>query len=697
MIAAHFGRETAHDDVVRLCRPSRRGSSLAQLADAAEQLGMRALVARIPFTYLGRLTLPCIAHWGGTHFVVIERVSRRGIEIVDPMRGRSTVTNDEFVKQWAGEERDGGPLLLLEASHEFERSKRGGFADVRFFWRYVRERRGQVAQVLVSIGLGSALQLLIAFLTRSLVDVGIATRSMPFVYLVLGSQLAMFAARVLNDFLRGWITLHIAARTNLSILADFLKKLMRVPAAYFDGKPVGDLLQRIGDHARVQSFLTSNSISAAGALGNLVIYGAALSLFSVPITAIFIISSIALGGWILAFARRRRQLDQQRFRQASTAQTALVQLIAGMHDIRLATCEREKRAEWEELQARQFQLSLAGLALNQHLQGGSMAINELKNILISFVAAGAVIHGEMTLGTMLAISYLIGNLNGPVDQLVALFQAGQDAKLSVERIAEVHQAEQPARGELPVPAVRDIDIDALSFRYPGASADVLRGITLKIEQGSRIAVVGPSGSGKTTLMKLLVRLYEPGEGTITVGGAPLSSIEMTDWRRCCSVVMQDGYIFSDTLAANIALGAERIDYGWMKHVCQVARLHDFWTQLPEGFNTRVGPNGHQLSAGERQRVLIARALYRAPSIFIFDEATSALDGENERELLRNLDRELEGKTVITVAHRLSTVVNADRVVMLQDGVIAEHGTHADLVSSRQGYYALIRNQLELGA
>lgn len=697
MIAAHFRRSVTTEEVARLCRLTRRGASLAQLADAAEQLGLRSLVARLPFQHLRRVTLPCVAHWRGKHFVVVERVTRRSVRIVDPMQGRLTLPAAEFIRQWAGDGRDEGAMLLVEPSHQFVRSGRGGLADLRFFWRYLRDHRMLLTQVLLSILVSSGLQLLIAFLARSLVDIGIASRNMGFIYLILGSQLVMFGARALNEFLRGWITLHIAARTNLSVLADFLKKLMRTSAGYFERKPVGDLLQRIGDHGRVQSFLTSSTITAVGATANLLFFGAALALFSLPITGVFAVATAALVGWMITFAGKRRQLDQDRFRQSATSQTALVQLIGGMRDIRLATCEREKRVAWEDLQARQFHINLSSLRLNQHMQGGAMAINELKNILISFIAAGEVIHGQMTLGTMLALSYMIGNLNGPVDQLVGLFQSGQDAKISVERIAEVHDAaEVEQTGTLPVPAALDLDIENVTFRYPGTHTDVLREISLSIPRGSRTAIVGPSGSGKTTLVKLLVRLYEPTEGAITVGGVGLSSIEMNDWRQRIGVVMQDGYIFSDTFARNIALGQQVIDDDRMRRVCRIARLDDLWPRLAEAFSTRIGANGHELSAGERQRVLIARALYKQPDIFIFDEATSALDGANEGVLLQNLEEELEGKTVITVAHRLSTVVSADRIVVLQDGRLAEDGTHADLVSSRRTYYQLIRNQLELG-
>lgn len=698
MVAAHFGRHVELEDIVALCRPTRRGSSLAQLAEAAEALRMRALVARIPFPYLRRVRMPCIAHWGGTHYVVVEHATRRRVRIVDPLRGRVSVSAGEFVRQWARGDRNDGPLLLLEPSHEFVRSGRGGLRDIIFFWRYLAEHRAQLVQVLASVGVGSALQLVIAFLTRSLVDVGIASRSMRFIYVILLSQLAIFVARVMNDFLRGWVLLHIAARTNISILADFLKKLMRVPAAYLERKPVGDLLQRIADHGRVQSFLTSNSIAAVGALGNLVVFGLALALFSLPITAIFVGATALLGVWMVAFASRRRELDQRRFRQASASQSSLVQMLAGMRDIRLATCERQSRIAWEELQASQFRINLASLALNQYLQGGALAINELKNILISFLAAGEVIHGQMSLGTMLAISYMIGNLNGPVDQLVGLFQAGQDAKISVERIAEVHEAEEPPGVRTtPPPAVPDIDINAISFRYPASQSVVLRAISLQIPHGSRLAIVGPSGSGKTTLVKLLVGLYEPTAGSITVGKVGLSSIDLTEWRQRCGVVQQDGYIFSDTLAGNIALGQQAFDAARMQHVCKVARLEALYQRLPDGFQTKIGPTGLELSAGERQRVLIARALYKDPDVFIFDESTSALDGANEREILRNLESELAGKTVITVAHRLSTVAGADRIIVLQEGVITEEGSHNALVSSRSAYYELIRNQLELGA
>ena len=696
MVAEYYGRPISLEEAMRECHPAPQGASLAQIAEAAERLGFRALVARLPFRQLMRVNLPCIAFSERSHFIVIEKVRRKSVRVADPFRGRITYSIPEFVEQWASES-DEGVVLLLEPSREFKPTPKRTAPGAGFFIGYVSGRRWQIAQALISVFLGSALQLLIAYTTRALVDFAIHFKSMRFVFIVLAAQLTMFVTRMLNDFFRGWIMVHMSAGTNISLLADFLKTLMRVPFASFERRPVGDILQRFGDHSRIHSFLTASLVGSIAAIGNLLIFGIALFLLNRDVALIFFAASLLLAVWIYSFSRRRRELDNRVFRQASLAQTVLVQILGGMRDVRLSTSERVRRESWEKLQARQFHLSLSSLKLNQWLQGGALGLNELKNIVISCVAASEVIAGNMSLGTMLAIAYMVGALNGPIDQIVSFFQAAQDARISADRIGEIHAtpADAAETGYLPVPPNRDIRLDRVSFQYEPEGPDVLQSVSLDIPAGTRLAIVGASGSGKTTLIKLMMKLYRSTAGSIEVGGTLLRDIQAAEWRRICGVVMQDGYIFSDTLAANITLGSDAVDGDRLREVVDDAVLGDLIDRLPHGLDSLVGQYGCALSAGERQRVLIARALYKDPQIVILDEATSSLDGATESRIVENLNRRLAGRTVLTIAHRLSTVLMADRIAVLDGGVLVEHGTHADLVSARRGYYHLIRNQLEI--
>lgn len=696
MAAEYYGRAISIEDAVRACAPGRAGASLAQVADAAETFGFRTLVARLSIRHLNRVKLPGIAYWQNTHFVVIEKVTRKSIRVADPSIGRVTYSIQDFLAGWSQLD-DEGVVLLLEPAQEFTPNEATSATGLRFFLAYVSGRWGQIAQVLASILLGSGLQLLIAYTTRALVDVAIQLRSMSFVYVVLLAQLAMFVTRAFNDFLRSWIVVHLSAATNVSILADFLKKLMRVPFATFETRPVGDILQRVGDNNRIQSFLTSTTVAGAAAVGNLVIFGIALLLLNRDVALVFIATSALLGVWSYFYIPKRRRLDNQRFEQSAKLQTSLVQILSGNRDIRLATAERAKRDEWEKLQARQFQLNLASLSLGQWQQGGGMAIGQLRSILISCISAAAVVNGHMTLGTMLALAYMVGAVSGPVDQIVSLFQSAQDAKISADRVAEIHSLPRDLSslqaGE--VPADLSISLRGVFFRYGSGSPAVLRSLVLEIPQGKRLAIVGSSGGGKTTLMKLLTKLYSPTMGEISVGGVPLAEIDTTEWRRRCGVVPQDGFIFSDTLAANIALGFDDFEETRLRRAIDAAVLGDVVRRLPDGIHSKIGQYGFELSAGERQRVLIARALYKNPDVVIFDEATSALDGGIERQVLSNLDRELVGRTVITIAHRLSTVVTSDKIALLEEGRIVEYGSHDHLVALRGLYYDLVRNQLEI--
>lgn len=634
------------------------------------------------------------------------RAARLGsVRVADPDRGLLTYTVEEFCQGWlAGrtETQPVGVALLLEPTPTFYTQEDEPAASYSFarVLGYLGQYKRLLAQLALGLAVGSGLQLLVPFLTQSVVDIGVNTQNVPFIYLVLAAQLMLMAGRLSVEFIQSWLLLHVSTRVNLSILSDFLIKLMRLPLAFFDTKRFGDILQRVGDHRRIEAFVTGQALSLPFALASIVLLSVVVGLYSLPIFGVYFLSNLLYAGWILLFLRQRRQLDTKRFNLSAQSQSDLVQLIQGMQEIKLAGAERHSRWAWERLQASLFRWQMQSLRLTQYQQVGAFLINDGKNILITCLAAQAVVKGQLTLGAMLAMQQIIGQLNGPVSQLVGFSQGLQDAKISLERLNEIHTlADEEAAGH---PMLQDVPtaglaLHQLSFQYPGAGNEpVLRHVNLHIPAGKTTAIVGMSGSGKTTLLKLLLKFYDPTAGEIRLGEAALRNVSHASWRAQCGVVMQDGFVFSDTIARNIAVGAERINAQKLDHAVRVANLREFVEGLPAGLHTKIGADGTGISQGQRQRILIARAVYKDPRFIFFDEATNALDATNEAVIMKNLDAFFCGRTVVIVAHRLSTVCHADQIVVLANGTLTEVGTHTELVGQRGAYWQLVKNQLELG-
>lgn len=677
------------------------------ISHAGEKIGFRTLGVKTGLKRLHEdIPLPCIAHWEQDHFVVVYKIENKKIWVANPKVGKIRLDEEEFLTGWISDVVNTEPqgiLLLLETTPDFfkregEKNKQSGFG---FLWSYLRQHKRLIWQLLLGLVLGCAVQLVFPFLMQALVDKGVQLNDLNFVYLILAAQGMLFLSQVAVEFIRGWILLHIGTRVNINLVSDFLIKLMRLPMAFFDSKMTGDLLQRIYDNERVERFLTSSSLVTLFSVVNLLVFGIVLLYYNPTIFFIFLAAAAFYFGWVAIFLQRRRALDYRRFEQMAENQSALIQLINGMQEIKLHNAERQKRWAWERIQARLFRVNVQYLATDQLQRAGAAFINEGKNIIISVVAAQAVIKGEMSLGMMLAVQYIIGHMNAPLEALVQFMLAAQEAKISLERMNEIHDRpdEEPTNDAkvTVLPSNGDLILQNVSFRYGGPQDPfALRNVSLMFAEGKTTAIVGTSGSGKTTLLKLLLNFYPPTEGFLRLGDLNLGNINNAIWRNQCGVVMQDGYIFSDTIARNIALGDENIDRRRLLYAAKVANIQNFIEALPLGYNTKVGQDGIGLSQGQRQRLLIARAVYKDPSYIFFDEATNALDAYNERVILHNLDHAFRNKTVIIVAHRLSTVRNADHIIVLEKGEVVEQGNHQQLTDKRGAYYHLVKDQLELG-
>jgi ATP-binding cassette, subfamily B, bacterial len=711
MICRHHGKHVSMQKLRELSELGKEGVNLLGISDAAEKVGFHTLSAQLAFKKLKEeALLPAIVHWGQKHFVVVYKIKKNNVYVADPAKGLLSLTRQEFCSKWISDKRNDeetGVVLLLEPGTDFTESNAeddpaDGDGHFSTILKYVKPYKQYLWQLFLGVLLGSGLQLILPFLTQSIVDIGINTGNLHFVYVVLFAQLALFAGRLTVEFIRGWILFHISSRINISILTDFIIKLMKLPVSFFDSKKTGDILQRMNDHQRIQSFLTGTSLNTLFSLFNLIIFSVVLLVFNAAIFSVFFVASIFYALWIVLFLGKRKNLDYKQFDVAASEQSKTIQLIQGMQEIKLQGCERSTRWEWEKLQAGLFRLGMKGLSLNQWQQAGAFFINEGKNILITFLAAKTVVDGQMTLGAMLAVQYIIGQLNSPVEQMINFVQNWQLAKISLDRLNEVHAMEDEERPSVELsaelPSNKTIEVSNVNFVYPGAGNEhVLRDISLTIPEGKTTAIVGTSGSGKTTLLKILLKFYDPSKGDIKVGGNNLQNISHRAWRSHCGVVMQDSFIFSDTIAKNITAGAERVNSNQLKHAAEAANIKEFIESLPLGYNTKIGAEGSGISAGQRQRILIARAVYKNPDYIFFDEATNALDANNERTILENLFEFFRGKTVVVVAHRLSTVRNADQIVVLNKGQIIEAGDHR-LLTSRQGeYFSLVKNQLELGS
>ena len=711
MICNYYGKEYSLDSLSKICFATTEGVSMLGISETATSLGFHVVNVKCTVKTLTEVSLPSILHWNQNHFVVLYRVkNEKKFYIADPGKGLVTYSLEEFKKHWISTNSNGqdkGIAMFLETTptfftHQMEDKKKiSGKRSFHFLFGYVKKYRKYFGQVILGLIVGSLSQLVLPFLTQSIVDVGIKNQDIGFVWLILLGQLMLTISRTAIDFIRRWLLLHISLRINISLVSDFFIKLLKLPMSFFDTKLMGDLMQRMNDHSRVNNFLTQQTLNITFAMLTFVVFSVVLFFYNKLVFVIFLLGSILYGGWMTLFLKRRKVLDYELFEQQAINNNKTYEFITSMQEIKLQDCEQRRRWEWEDTQADLFGVQMKSLKLQQTLEAGSIFINEVKNIIITVVAATAVIHGQMTLGMMLAVQYIIGQLNSPVEQLMNFFYSLQDVKISLERINEIHQMDDENGKEGLLTSIEDksegIDIKNIMFKYdPHALRKTIDDVNIHIPQGKVTAIVGASGSGKTTLIRLMLGYYPVLEGKINIGNTDINKLNKKWWRRQCGVVMQDGVIFSESIARNIAVDDGDIDKERLLKAAEIACIKDYVMALPLKFNTKIGRDGVGLSQGQKQRILIARAVYKNPDYIFLDEATNSLDANNERSIVENLDKFYKGKTVVIVAHRLSTVKNADQIVVIDHGKVVEVGNHESLTAKRGAYYNLVKNQLELG-
>ena len=708
MICRYYGKDISLRFLEQYCTPSREGVSLKSLADLCEFLKIDYTAGKAGIDDLKECPLPCVLHWNQNHFVVLYKIDRKGTRfwIADPAKGKYKMSLEEFSSHWistVSNDVKKGIAMFIKKTEEFENIDFDDFENrrsFRFLWKYIFQYRRYFLQIILGLGLGCVLQLIMPFLTQWIVDIGINHKDIKFIWLVLLGELMIVAGRTATDFIRRWLLLHISMRINISIVSDFFIKLLKLPMSYFETKLLGDLLQRMGDHTRIQTFLTSQVLGIMFTILSFIVFGIVLFIYDIPIFLIFFVGCLVYSLWIARFLNKRKVLDYQMFEQQAVSHNRTYQFITNMPEIKLQDCERRRRWEWEDSQAELFGIQMKSMKLQQTQEAGSIFINEIKNILITVFSATAVINGQITLGAMLAIQYIVGQLNSPVEQLMQFVYSLQDVKISLERINEVHEAEEEEdRGNRKRNFTQDKSIvfEHVDFKYDVHSLrKTLSDISFSIPEGKVTAIVGASGSGKTTLIKLMLGYYPALGGRISISGENIDSYDLKWWRRHCGVVMQDGVIFSESIARNIAVGDGEIDVERLENAARIACIHEYVMSLPLKYNTLIGLDGTGISQGQKQRILIARAVYKNPDFIFLDEATNSLDAENERHIVENLEKFYKGKTVVIVAHRLSTVRNADNIVVVRNGTIVESGSHDKLVSQRGAYFNLVKNQLELG-
>lgn len=703
IIAKYYGKYYSLQYLRDLCGITREGVSFLDISYAAEKVGLRTLSVKLTMEELRqKIPLPCIVHWNNSHFIVVYKTSKTKVFVSDPAKGLLNYSTEEFQKKWFKGNESFGVALALEPMANFKqieiREKKERLKNFENLLGYFAPYKRSFGLLLFIMLIATLLQAILPFISKAVIDIGIHSKDITFIYMILIANIVLLLSITLSNVLRDWVLLHVTARVNISLISDYLIKLMKLPVTFFENKLVGDILQRANDHERIRAFIMNNSLSMFFSMITFLIFSIILVVFHKVIFSLFIGGSILYVAWILIFLNIRKKLDWEYFELTSKNQSYWVETIGSIQDIKINNYENLKRWKWEAIQARLYHVNQKVLKINNAQTLGAQFINNMQNMLVTFYCAIAVINGEITFGVMISTQFIIGMLNGPVAQFVGFIQAAQYAKISFLRINEIHQLEEEEEDvvsdNMELPANKSLIVHNLAFRYTPTAPVILQGINLVIPEGKITAIVGDSGSGKSTLLKLLLRLYRPSYGAIYMGNMNINNISLRQWREKCGCVMQDGKLFNDTVLNNIVLNEDKIDYKALQQAVQVANIAAEIEQMPQGYQTMIGEMGRGLSGGQKQRLLIARALYKKPDYLFLDEATNSLDTVNEQKIVRALDNVFQNRTVVIVAHRLSTIRKADQIIVLKHGQIVEAGNHQLLMENKRFYYELIQSQYE---
>lgn len=682
------------------------GTSMLSLSRSAEQLGFRTISSKLTLkNFIKNFSLPTIIHWKQHHFIVVYKIKKNKIYVSDPAIGKITYDIDSFLDGWSGEQNIDsiGFVLFIEATpdiYENERGEKG--ISFSYFLGYFKGFKKQYVQIVLGMIASMLITFVTPFITQSIVDVGINGRNMGFINLMLIAQLVLASSSIIIGFIQNWLFMHMGTRISLSIATGYISKVMKLSIPYLERKTIGDFMQRMSDNSRIQGFISSSTLSTLFSFLNVIVFGIIMATFDLKILAVFLLGSTLYAGWILLFIKKRKEYDYKKFDQNSQSQTSIIQIFNGIRDIKLYNFEQEKRWEWERIQSRGYLLSMKQLGLNQVQQSGAFFIENAKNITITYLVVSSVISGQITFGTMISIQYILGQMGSPLLQLIGFINSYQDAKISLQRIGEIHtqaneEADEENEDKIHNPHAiknKSIEFQNVTFSYNKLVEEpILKNVDIHIPEGKFTAVVGESGSGKTTLIKILLGFYKINRGSVKIGELDLSNLSAKMWRDQCGAVLQDSYLFSCSILDNIALNSENVQMEKVYEAARLANIHDFITSLPLAYKTKIGENGLTLSQGQKQRIFIARIIYKDPGFLFFDEATNALDSENESTIMKNISEKLGGKTIIFVSHRLSAIKRADNIIVMKDGEVAESGKHNDLMKSKGIYYMLNKKQL----
>lgn len=701
IIAKYFGRFYSLQYLRDRCGITKQGVSLENLSMGAESLGLRTLAIKCTLDdIINKVPFPAILFWRNSHFIVVYHANKKYIWVSDPAKGRIKYTHEDFKAGWYKKGETLGVLLAIEPTIDFKRSKvereieKNSFISIlRYFIPY----KNSFATIFFIMLVVTLLQGMLPFISKAVIDVGIKSSDINFINMVLIGNISILISITIFNVIRDWVLMHITSRVNIALISDYLIKLMKLPVTFFENKLLGDILQRARDHERIRNFIMNNSLSLIFSILTFIIFGIILLTYNPIIFYIFLGGSILYVAWVLLFLRIRKRLDWEYFELVSQDQSYWVETVSAIQDIKIYNYERYRRWKWEEIQARLYKVNKRVLNITNMQKLGAQFIANIKNMAIVFFCASAVIKGDITFGIMISTQFIIGMLNGPLTQFIGFIVSAQYAKISFLRMNEIKQLKDEEEllsiGTTSIlPEKRDITLSNIIFQYSPNSPIVLKNIFLTIPQNKITAIVGGSGSGKSTLLKLLVRLYKPTAGEIKMGNMNIASINLHTWRNMCGVVMQDGKLFNDTILANIVLDDEHINYERLHKVCRMAQIAKEINGMPKGYETMIGERGRGISGGQKQRLLIARALYREPDFLFLDEATNSLDVINEKKIVEALNAAFENRTVIVVAHRLSTIRNADQIIVLHQGRIAEIGNHENLMAKKGEYFKLVSSQ-----